>query len=80
VGARVQKWGNSLAVRIPKPYAAELGLAEDSAVELRVSDGALVIAPAARRSYRLADLVAGIRRSNLHGKMPTGTPSGKEAW
>ncbi len=79
MGARVQKWGNSLAVRIPKPFAAEVGLREDSEVELRVSEGALVITPAARRAYRLADLVAGIRRSNLHGEIPTGTPSGKEA-
>ena len=80
MGARVQKWGNSLAVRIPKPFAAELGLREDSEVELRVSEGALVITPAARRSYRLADLVAGIRRSNLHGEVATGSPRGKEAW
>ena len=76
----IRKWGNSLAVRIPKPFAAELGLAEDSAVELRVSDGTLVIAPAARLAYRLADLVTGIRRSNLHGEVSSGARRGKEIW
>ena len=37
---RVQKWGNSLAVRIPKSFAAEVGLHEDAAVELSVAKGA----------------------------------------
>ena len=78
--SRVQKWGNSLAVRIPRPYASEVGLRENAAVELRVSDGALVITPVERPSYRLADLLAGVHRSNLHSEVPTGEPQGDEAW
>ena len=78
--SRVQKWGNSLAVRIPKPFASEVGLREDAHVELRVSEGALVITPVPRHSYRLADLLAGVRRSNLHAEVATGRPRGKETW
>ncbi len=78
--SRVQKWGNSLAVRIPKPYASEVGLEEDTEVEVRVADGAIVITPRPHMTYRLVDLVAGVRRSNLHGEVPTGQPRGKESW
>jgi antitoxin MazE len=78
--SRVQKWGNSLAVRIPKPFASEVGLREDSAVDLRVSDGSLIITPTERPTYRLADLLADVRPSNLHSEVPTSEPQGDEAW
>ncbi len=78
--SRVQKWGNSLAVRIPKPFAVEVGLREDAPVHFRVSEGALVITPLVGHAYSLADLLAGVHRSNLHGEVPTGRPRGKEAW
>jgi antitoxin MazE len=78
--SRVQKWGNSLAVRIPKPFASEVGLREDAQVELSINEGALVITPVSRHTYNLADLLAGIRRSNLHSEVPTGQPRGKEPW
>lgn len=78
--SRVQKWGNSLAVRIPKPLASEVGLGEGAPVELRVSHGSLVITPAERPVYRLADLLAGVRRSNLHAEVSTGLREGEEVW
>ena len=78
--SRVQKWGNSLAVRIPKPFALEVGLREDAAVELRVSDGTLVITPVEHPVYRLSDLLSGVRRSNLHAEVSTGERQGDESW
>ena len=42
---RVRKWGNSLGLRIPRAFAAEAGVAEDSSVELSVENGALLVAP-----------------------------------
>lgn len=78
--SRVQKWGNSLAVRIPKPFAAEIGLREDAQVDISVDDGALVITPRSHQEFRLSDLLAGVRRSNLHGEISTGQPRGKESW
>jgi antitoxin MazE len=80
VEAKVQKWGNSLAVRIPRPFAAELGLEEEAHVTLRVSEGAIVITPVSRRTYRLDELLAGVRRSNLHDEVDAGRPRGDEAW
>ena len=53
---KVQRWGNSLAVRIPKVFAEEMGLVVDSAVDLRVCDGKLVVEPALAPAPTLADL------------------------
>ena len=47
---RVQKWGNSLALRIPKSFASEVGLKSESPVEVSMEDGKLVIAPVAKPS------------------------------
>ena len=80
MATRVLKWGNSLAVRIPKPFATELGLYDEAPVTLRVSEGALVIAPVSPRAYRLDDLLAEVRRSNIHGQVDSGQPRGRELW
>jgi antitoxin component of MazEF toxin-antitoxin module len=52
--SRVQRWGNSLAVRIPKPLAAEIGLEDSSPVELSLQDGKLVVAPAVKPAVVLS--------------------------
>jgi antitoxin MazE len=78
--ARIQKWGNSLAVRIPKPFALEVGLVKDAEVEISVDEGSLVISPRPTRSYHLAELLAGVRKDNIHREADTGVPVGREAW
>lgn len=77
---RVQKWGNSLALRIPKSFATEVGLAEDSAVDLSVKDGRLVVQVEAEEPLRLEDLLEGITDENLHGEWKTGPAVGREVW
>ena len=78
--ARIQKWGNSLALRIPKAFALEVGLKEDGDVELSVQRGRLVVEPPATPSYTLEELLADVRPSNLHGETDWGPPVGKETW
>jgi antitoxin MazE len=78
--SRVQKWGNSLAVRIPKAFALEVGLAPDTEVNVSVRDGNLVVAPARRTSYSLKDLVGQVTPSNRHDEASFGPPVGREAW
>jgi antitoxin MazE len=80
VRSRVQKWGNSLAVRIPKPFANEVGLLRDSDVDISVSEGKLVVSPVGRPTYRLEDLVSGISKRNRHGETSFGAARGKEVW
>jgi len=76
---RIAKWGNSLAVRIPKDCAAELGLTEGGAVELTVAHHQLIVDPVPRE-YSIEELVAGITPDNLHAETDWGSPVGKEAW
>ena len=75
----VQKWGNSLAVRIPRPFAEEVNLTENSAVDLTVRAGKLVIVPASPQ-ITLEALVAHITETNRHDETDTGTRVGNEIW
>ena len=76
----VQKWGNSLAVRIPKAIAQETGLQEDSPVDLALVDGTVVVRPVAGPRYSLRKLLAGVSRSNIHKETDFGGAMGNELW
>ncbi len=78
--ARVQKWGNSLGIRIPRAVAEEVAVRSDSVVELSTEDGRIIITPTRRRAYSLRQLLSKVTRENLHGEVDTGGPVGKEAW
>jgi antitoxin MazE len=77
--ARVQKWGNSLALRIPKAAAEACSLETGSEVDLDLTDGCLLITPIAPR-YTLEELVAGITPENVHGELGPEGSVGAEAW
>lgn len=77
---RVQKWGNSLALRIPKSFAVEAGLRANGAVELSVVAGALIIQPIAPPPLTLEELLRGVTDDNLPGEWDTGPAIGKEVW
>ena len=77
---RVRKWGNSLALRIPKSFAAEAGLRENAPVELSLDGGKLIIEPKAPEPLSLDELLAGVTEENLHGEWDTGPAVGKEVW
>ena len=76
----VQSWGNSLAVRIPKPVAVELGIRRGTAVELDVSEGRIVVRPVRRRAPKLQELLAKVTDENLHSEVDFGDAKGGEAW
>ncbi len=77
---RVQKWGNSLALRIPKPFADQLGLKPKESVRLTLQGGALVITPLAPPRLKLDALLAQVTEHNLHGEVDPGPAVGREAW
>ena len=77
---RVRKWGNSLALRIPKALAVKAGMRENDAVELSLVDGNLVIHRVAISRPTLDELLRGITADNLHGEWDTGLAVGKEVW
>lgn len=76
----VQKWGNSLALRIPKPFAEDVGVSEGTVVDVSISKGRLIAAPVAARRARLADLLRRVTKRNLHGAVGTGPAVRREAW
>jgi antitoxin MazE len=78
--ARIRKWGNSLALRIPKSIAAEAELEPNALVELSVVDGKLVVLRVAEPEVTLEQLLAGITEQNLHREADTGPAVGSEAW
>jgi len=79
VKTRVQKWGNSLAVRIPKPFAEGAGLFASSEVEVSLEKGEVRLTPI-RPRWKLDQLLAGVRKRNLHSEVESGPAVGREAW
>jgi antitoxin MazE len=78
MNTRIQKWGNSLALRIPKSFADETGLESGSVVEIEVVAGQLVITPVQGEAYELDTLLAKITEANLHREIDTGDAVGNE--
>jgi antitoxin MazE len=64
--SRIQKWGNSLAVRIPKAFAKGLSWSEDAPVAMSLDDGALIIKTDRERAWDLGSLLAGVTDENIH--------------
>lgn len=77
---RVQKWGNSLALRIPKSFANEVGLLNDSSVEVSLTNGKLVVVPIEKPGVTLKKLLAQITENNIHHEVDSGPAVGNEAW
>ena len=78
--SKIQKWGNSLALRIPKAYAIDAQLEQDSEVEISLIDGKILIKPITPTSWNLDDLLDGVTKDNLHSETDTGTATGVETW
>ena len=76
----VQRWGNSLAVRIPRAFAQETRLGNGTEVDLRLKSGTLVIRRARKNRYRLSDLLAQVRETNVPSETAWGRPRGREVW
>jgi antitoxin MazE len=78
--ARLSKWGNSLAIRIPQALVKQARLSEGDQVSLDLAaDGSIVLRSRAPR-YSLEELVAGITPRNRHRETKWGPSQGKEAW
>jgi len=77
---KVQKWGNSLALRIPKAFAEEMHIAPNTAVELTLTNGSLMVTLLQAPAFSLEDLLAGVTAQNIHEEIDSGTAVGNEAW
>lgn len=77
---RVQKWGNSLGLRIPRGLAEQIGLGAGSEVSLSAKDGELVVKPSIPARFTLDELLAGVTPENLHSSVDTGQAVGQETF
>jgi len=77
--SKVQKWGNSLGIRIPKSFAQETKLNDGSAVDISVDGDALVVR-SLQSSYSLKKLINQITPENIHAEVSSGSKTGKEIW
>ncbi len=77
---KIKKWGNSLALRIPKSFALNANLRQDELVDITIDKERIIITPIGQKEYSLDELLAGVSEDNLHGEIDTGIPVGKEIW
>lgn len=77
---KVQKWGNSLALRIPRVYAKDARINKDSVVDVSLVDGQIIIKPVNASTWNIGDLIAGISGSNLHLRTELHKPLTDEDW
>ena len=77
---RVRKWGNSLAIRIPRSMAADLGIAFEDRVDMRVNGGRLEVLPLGPSGSDLESLLELVTPENIHTEDDFGQPVGREIW
>ena len=78
--SRIQKWGNSLALRIPKAFADEVGIADNAVVEIVLTDEKQILISLPPPTISLSDLLAGITADNIHAEIATDPAVGAEVW
>lgn len=76
----VQKWGNSLALRIPSGLAKDVHLRPGAVVDVAVAEGKIVVNPRNRREYSLSELLKGVKKSNRHAEVGWSRAVGREVW
>lgn len=77
---KIKKWGNSLALRIPKSFALNAKLRQDELVDISIDKEKIIITPIGKKEFSLDELLEGVSADNLHGEFDTGVPVGKEIW
>jgi len=77
---QIQKWGNSLALRIPKAFVHETHLCKGAVVDMGIKESCIIIKPLIKKEFLLANLLSGVNKSNKHKEEDFGGNEGMEAW
>ena len=77
VEIKIQKWGNSLAVRIPKSYAKDINIEQGSIIDIIREKDNIIISPKHKKK-NLKELLDKISKENIHQEIDSGEPSGNE--
>lgn len=76
--AAIQKWGNSLAVRIPAALANQLNVAAGTPVEITARNGSIIVKPRKRPKYILREMLKDMKPGQFHEEMDWGPDVGRE--
>jgi len=76
----VQKWGNSLALRIPRSVAKDIHLHQGAVVDMTLVAGKIMVKPRRQRSYTLRQLLRKVTTRNRHAEVEWGERVGQETW
>ncbi|MEH2352661.1 AbrB/MazE/SpoVT family DNA-binding domain-containing protein [Nostoc sp.] len=76
----VAKWGNSLAIRLPKALAEQVNVKEGTDITFSISGNSIVITPQQRKKYTLDELLEGMTPDNFYSEIDTGSAVGNEVW
>ncbi len=76
---QIQKWGNSLALRIPKSFALETKIENGSTVDVAIQKGAIIFKPVVEEKIMLEEMLARINEANIHTEIDFGKSEGKES-
>lgn len=74
---KIQKWGNSLALRIPKAFAFQSRIRQNEYVNLKLDNDKIVVEPIEEKKYNSDELLVGIKKSNLHKEIDFGKNWGR---
>lgn len=77
---QIQKWGDNLAICIPKSIAKKIKVEQGSYIDLTTIEGKLIAKPSDEKEYSLEQLLSGITEQNCHAEVNTGSAVGKEDW
>ena len=78
---QIQKWGDNLAICIPKSFAKKIKVVQGSYIDLTTIEGKLIAKPSSdEKEYSLEQLLSGITEQNCHAEIDTGSAVGKEDW
>jgi len=77
---KIDRWGNSLGIRLPKQLTEQLSLIEGSTVVVTLEKNALMVRPQKKEEQTLKQLLERITPDNLHDTVDWGAPQGKEVW
>ena len=77
--ATIQKWGNSLAIRIPKNITKDSRVSEGSNIDIMVENGIIILSPSPKE-YSLKELLKNVTNENIHSEISTGDYIGGEIW
>lgn len=75
---KIRKWGNSLALRLPKAFASQTGIENGSEVQLLVEEGKIIVIPLNKNEFQLERFLSQITEENIHKEIDFGDPVGRE--